>query len=521
VDEEVQVSFSTAIRLAFDLGGRNGNIVTVTKDRRVTKGWVAVACNDLRPAPERIGATIIGAHAQGAITVTFVDPLLRKSRIGQFERKPKLQPVAAATLAVAKLSAKKKNLSAAQKFGAAASAAAAAAAAAIRASTSVVTTMADADQAVSLLMEHAAEEAGAAEAAAAAAAENAEAEAAAAAAAKTKAEVEAKARQEAVAKKEAETKAKLEAEEKARASAKEAKAKAEVDVAKRAKGAAAAGAAAAAALTAAAVSMEVAKKAKLSADAAAEYYRLKEASEAGKEPVVIERNAPTKKIKTMGALATLPPRAKVEKPERTMMMMLTKPQPKQAKKKKGPCDKCDGDHHADDCPHFKKKREKHSDATDKLNQKGGSDNGVGGGAVVIKGARKIKQPGDGSCLYHSMSYGLKGGAGASALRKEIANYIGANPNESLNGTPIRDWVLWDTGLDVKQYAAKMGSSSCWGGGIEMAVCVLIKRVNLHVYEARRGNSHERISAFEAPDPAGAPTVSVVYSGSVHYDALIP
>ena len=113
----------------------------------------------------------------------------------------------------------------------------------------------------------------------------------------------------------AETKAKLEAEEKARASAKEAKAKAEVDVAKRAKGAAAAGAAAAAALTAAAVSMEVAKKAKLSADAAAEYYRLKEASEAGKEPVVIERNAPTKKIKTMGALATLPPRAKVEKPE--------------------------------------------------------------------------------------------------------------------------------------------------------------------------------------------------------------
>ena len=30
--------------------------------------------------------------------------------------------------------------------------------------------------------------------------------------------------------------------------------------------------------------------------------------------------------------------------------------------KAGPCDKCDGDHHADVCPHFRKERDKHRDA---------------------------------------------------------------------------------------------------------------------------------------------------------------
>ena len=71
----------------------------------------------------------------------------------------------------------------------------------------------------------------------------------------------------------------------------------------------------------------------------------------------------------------------------------------------------------------------------------------------------------------------------------------------------------------------MGKGHHWGGAIEMAVCSLLKGVEVHVYEAS-GARYRRISSFngKAAHSAGKPggasrVVSLLYSGRVHYDAL--
>ena len=79
---------------------------------------------------------------------------------------------------------------------------------------------------------------------------------------------------------------------------------------------------------------------------------------------------------------------------------------------KGTCDKCDGAHLTQNCHIFKKDRERHPDATRRRNQKDiGGDGGDGPGRYLSSG-RVVAQPGDGSCLFHSLCYGLGDGTSA-------------------------------------------------------------------------------------------------------------
>lgn len=82
------------------------------------------------------------------------------------------------------------------------------------------------------------------------------------------------------------------------------------------------------------------------------------------------------------------------------------------------CDKCDGKHETDNCPYYKKPRDNHPDAQRGNKKLGGQSNLPG---AHIRSARVVRQPGDGSCLFHSMSYGLKDGSSASSLRREVDN----------------------------------------------------------------------------------------------------
>ena len=45
----------------------------------------------------------------------------------------------------------------------------------------------------------------------------------------------------------------------------------------------------------------------------------------------------------------------------------------------------------------------------------------------------------GSCLFHSMAYGI-GGVSASSLRPQIGAFIAKNPNLEIAETPLKDWV---------------------------------------------------------------------------------
>lgn len=184
------------------------------------------------------------------------------------------------------------------------------------------------------------------------------------------------------------------------------------------------------------------------------------------------------------------------------------------------CDRCDGRHTTEECPHYRKDRERHRDAWVNYGRKADPRQmGGSGGNFVLRSARVIRQPGDGSCLFHSLAHGLRPPSSALALRREIANFLQANPSLKIAGDALEDWVKWDSNSSISDYARRIAVSG-WGGGIEMAACSLLKNVNVHVYETQRGQSEfKRISCFDSPSATS--TVHVLYQGGVHYDALVP
>ena len=180
------------------------------------------------------------------------------------------------------------------------------------------------------------------------------------------------------------------------------------------------------------------------------------------------------------------------------------------------CDKCDGPHRTDTCPHFRKARENHPDARASGRKQLGED---GGKVEILSRGRIVRQPGDGSCLFHSLCFSLRDGTTAHALRRQIGEFIEANPEHLIADSPLREWILWDSACSVPAYCRKITTGGAWGGGIEMAVVAHIKQVAVHVYESH-GSSFKRISRFPAPKSHSEDKIiRVLYRGGVHYDAL--
>ena len=69
------------------------------------------------------------------------------------------------------------------------------------------------------------------------------------------------------------------------------------------------------------------------------------------------------------------------------------------------------------------------------------------------------------------------------LRMDIATFIRKHPEHLIDGVTIADWVHLDSELSVDAYSKKMAKESSWGGALEIAVCGILKGVNIHVYEA--------------------------------------
>lgn len=188
------------------------------------------------------------------------------------------------------------------------------------------------------------------------------------------------------------------------------------------------------------------------------------------------------------------------------------------------CDKCDGKHPTDACPHFKRAREKHKDAWVNYGRKHPKEMGTAGGGFVLRRGQVVPQPGDGSCLFHSLRYGLSRVStsycgSAAQLRGELMQFIQANSHLEIAGDTLEEWVRWDSNTSVSTYTRRMAKGG-WGGGIEMAACALLKKVNVHVYERRFLGGYRRISCFDCPEQNSS-SIHVLYQGAMHYDALVP
>jgi len=189
---------------------------------------------------------------------------------------------------------------------------------------------------------------------------------------------------------------------------------------------------------------------------------------------------------------------------------------------KGKCDKCDGPHETGACPHFRRTRENHKDAWVNYGRKSPLALGQASCKKIVQGAHVVPQPGDGSCLFHSLCYGLQrcgSRLNAQQLRRELANFISRNPRLEISGDTLEEWIKWDAESSVRAYTSRMAVSG-WGGGIEMAVCAILHKANVHVYEASRSRgAYERISCFECPEPTQR-TINVLYKGGMHFDAIL-
>lgn len=135
--------------------------------------------------------------------------------------------------------------------------------------------------------------------------------------------------------------------------------------------------------------------------------------------------------------------------------------------------------------------------------------------ATLSSAYVVPQPGNGSCLFHSLSHGL-GQGNASSLRREICSYIANHPDVKIADAPLKSWIKHDSGCDTKSYASNMKSDSCWGGGIEMGAFAKMKCVNVHVYE-KCPKGFQRTSTFDVPK--AQKTINVLYQRGTHYDAL--
>ena len=109
---------------------------------------------------------------------------------------------------------------------------------------------------------------------------------------------------------------------------------------------------------------------------------------------------------------------------------------------------------------------------------------LGLGVGLVLRARVVPQPGDGSCLFHSLADSSK--SEPLQLRHAIADFIESQPDTPIGGEPLREWVKWDSCLSPDTYAVRMRGAGSWGGAIEIAVrCASRMRTPcIHAHSAR-------------------------------------
>ena len=112
------------------------------------------------------------------------------------------------------------------------------------------------------------------------------------------------------------------------------------------------------------------------------------------------------------------------------------------------------------------------------------------------------------------------------MRHAVADFVEANPQAELGGSPLSDWIRWESEMGVQAYCSRMRRAGEWGGAIEMAVFSRIFGVSVLVFEKlpRKPGEFQLISAFDADkadgaEEGGAAVCRVLYSGRVHYDAI--
>jgi hypothetical protein len=120
-----------------------------------------------------------------------------------------------------------------------------------------------------------------------------------------------------------------------------------------------------------------------------------------------------------------------------------------------------------------------------------------------------------SCLFQSISK-LLGNISPQNLRNQICDFIETNGDRMWNGLSIKEWVYYsaiDRNQTVKQYIQSMRHSSEWGGAPEIAICCIIKGINIVVVQL-----HKNKEEIEFVQKNGKYTIKISYTG-YHYEPI--
>jgi hypothetical protein len=96
-------------------------------------------------------------------------------------------------------------------------------------------------------------------------------------------------------------------------------------------------------------------------------------------------------------------------------------------------------------------------------------------------ARAIDVPGDGTCMFHAIALPLK--VDGHELRKIVCKYIEENPDSSMHGETIRNWILWDQGTTPETYVSKLRRGQ-WGGSLETTLLASMLQIPIFVYQPK-------------------------------------
>jgi hypothetical protein len=91
-------------------------------------------------------------------------------------------------------------------------------------------------------------------------------------------------------------------------------------------------------------------------------------------------------------------------------------------------------------------------------------------------------------------------------------------NEDFSGLKLKDWILLETDKTVEAYAQAIKTHH-WGGYLEMKLISDFLCRHIVVYGNYSNAKAEHLTTVETSRPLREP-IYLLYSGRVHYDALI-
>jgi hypothetical protein len=94
-------------------------------------------------------------------------------------------------------------------------------------------------------------------------------------------------------------------------------------------------------------------------------------------------------------------------------------------------------------------------------------------------------------------------------------------NELFNGLPLQQWIKYETGHNIQEYARKMRNGA-WGGAVETQILADYLKRPIGIYKLNGSSANLITEVMPMGDQCGLVNrpVFLLFNGHNHYDALV-